>query len=54
MESIETMAARAEPFDHMTVLTDIFGGKPIIRDMRIAGDRVLAMLSAEETRKKPY
>ena len=33
----------------ITVRTDIFGGKPIIRDMRIAVEHVLANLAAGET-----
>ena len=33
----------------ITVRPDIFGGKPIIRDMRIAVEHVLANLAAGET-----
>ena len=30
------MASEAELLDRITVRADVFGGKPIIRDMRIA------------------
>ena len=33
----------------ITVHPDIFGGKPIVRDMRIAVEHVLANLAAGET-----
>ena len=36
----------SELLDHITVRPDVFGGKPIIRDMRIAVEHVLAMLAA--------
>lgn len=32
--------------DRITVRADIFGGKPIVRDMRIAVEHVLGMLAA--------
>ena len=32
--------------ERITVRTDVFGGKPIIRDMRIAVEHVLGMLAA--------
>ena len=32
--------------DRVTVRADIFGGKPIVRDMRIAVEHVLGMLAA--------
>ena len=35
--------------DRITVRPDAFGGKPIIRDMRIAVEHVLANLAAGET-----
>ena len=35
--------------DRITVRPDVFGGKPIIRDMRIAVEHVLGMLAAGET-----
>ena len=33
----------------ITVRPDVFGGKPIIRDMRIAVEHVLGMLAAGDT-----
>ena len=33
----------------ITVCADIFGGKPIIRDMRIAVEHLLGMLAAGDT-----
>ena len=45
----ETTTATGELLDRITVRTDIFGGKPIIRDMRIAVEHVLAMLAAGDT-----
>ena len=33
----------------ITVRADVFGGKPIIRDMRIAVEHILAMLAAGDT-----
>ena len=49
MHQGETMTATGELLDRITVRTDIFGGKPIIRDMRIAVEHVLAMLAAGDT-----
>ncbi len=43
------MAANPELLDRITVRADIFGGKPIIRDMRIAVEHVLGMLAAGDT-----
>ena len=40
------MAGEAELLDRITVRADVFGGKPIIRDMRIAVEHVLGMLAA--------
>ena len=40
------MATDGELLDRITVRTDVFGGKPIIRDMRIAVEHVLGMLAA--------
>lgn len=39
----------AELLSRITVRADVFGGKPIIRDMRIAVEHVLAMLAAGDT-----
>lgn len=38
-----------ELLDRITVRGDVFGRKPIIRDMRIAVEHVLAMLAAGDT-----
>ncbi len=35
--------------DRITVRPDVFGGKPIIRDMCIAVEHVLGMLAAGDT-----
>ena len=43
------MTREAELLDRITVRADIFGGKPIIRDMRIAVEHVLGNLAAGET-----
>ncbi len=42
------MATDAELLNRITVRSDVFGGKPIIRDMRIAVEHVLGMLAAGE------
>ena len=38
-----------ELLSRITVRPDVFGGKPIIRDMRIAVEHVLGMLAAGDT-----
>jgi uncharacterized protein (DUF433 family) len=43
------MNRETELLRRITVRPDIFGGKPIIRDMRIAVEHVLANLAAGET-----
>ena len=43
------MIREHELLDRITVRPDVFGGKPIIRDMRIAVEHVLANLAAGET-----
>ena len=45
----ETMSNQSELLERITVRTDVFGGKPIIRDMRIAVEHVLGMLAAGDT-----
>ena len=35
--------------ERITVRADVFGGKPIIRDMRIAVEHILGMLAAADT-----
>lgn len=42
----KTMTGNTELLDRITVRADVFGGKPIIRDMRIAVEHVLEMLAA--------
>ena len=51
------MTSPADLLDRITVRADVFGGKPIIRNMRIAVEHVLAMLAAgdsEETILREY
>lgn len=43
------MTQEAELLARITVRPEIFGGKPIIRDMRIAVEQVLGKLVAGET-----
>lgn len=43
------MTANPELLQRITVRADVFGGKPIIRDMRIAVEHVLGMLAAGES-----
>lgn len=43
------MTTHAELLDRITVRADVFGGKPIIRDVRIAVEHVLGMLAAGDT-----
>ena len=45
----KSMSNQSELLDRITVRADVFGGKPIIRDMRIAVDHVLGMLAAGDT-----
>jgi len=40
------MSNNSDLLDRITVRADVFGGKPIIRDMRIAVEHVLGMLAA--------
>ena len=40
------MNTDAELMERITARDDVFGGKPIIRDMRIAVEHVLGMLAA--------
>ena len=40
------MTNEKELLDRITVRPEVFGGKPIIRDMRIDVEHVLAMLAA--------
>ena len=43
------MTQEAELLERITVRPGVFGGKPIIRDMRIAVEHVLANLAAGQT-----
>lgn len=43
------MKTEDQILDRITVRPDVFGGKPIIRDMRIAVEHVLAMLAAGDS-----
>ena len=43
------MTADPELLEHITVRAGVFGGKPIIRDMRIAVEHVLGMLASGDT-----
>ena len=40
------MTTDTDLLERITVRADVFGGKPIIRDMRIAVEHVLGMLAA--------
>ena len=43
------MTTDTELLSRITVRPDVFGGKPIIRDMRIAVEHVLGMLAAGDS-----
>lgn len=43
------MSNEFDLLDRITVRADVFGGKPIIRDMRIAVEHVLGMLAAGDS-----
>lgn len=43
------MSQEVELLERITMRPEIFGGKPIIRDMRIAVEHVLANLAAGES-----
>lgn len=43
------MTQEAKLLDRISIRTDVFGGKPIIRGMRIAVEHVLGMLAAGDT-----
>lgn len=46
------METNAETMARITVRPDVFGGKPIIRDLRIAVEHILGMLAAGDTPEK--
>jgi uncharacterized protein (DUF433 family) len=43
------MTTNTELLKRITVRSDVFGGKPIIRDMRMSVQHILGMLAAGET-----
>ncbi len=43
------MSSDEELLNRITVRADVFGGKPIIRDMRVAVEHILGMLAAGES-----
>ena len=43
------MPTREELLERITVRPDVFGGKPIIRDMRMAVEHILGKLAAGDT-----
>ena len=43
------MPTEAELLERITVRPDVFGGKPIIRDMRMAVEHILGKLAAGDT-----
>ena len=43
------MNTHSELLKRITVRADVFGGKPIIRDMRIAVEHIMGMLAAGDT-----
>ena len=43
------MTTEHELIKRITVRADVFGGKPIIRDMRISVEHVLGLLAAGDT-----
>ena len=43
------MTTERQLLERITVHADVFGGKPTIRDMRIAGEHILGMLAAGDT-----
>ena len=44
-----TMTTENELLERITARPDVFGGKPIVRDMRIAVEHILGMLAAGDT-----
>ena len=43
------MATERQLLERISVHPDVFGGKPMIRDMRIAVEHILGMLAGGET-----
>ena len=46
MDDEGSMTTDSDLLERITVRADVFGGKPVIRDMRIAVEHVLGMLAA--------
>jgi uncharacterized protein (DUF433 family) len=46
---MESAMPNEELLRRITVRPDVFGGKPIVRDMRISVELILAMIAAGET-----
>ena len=51
MDDGGNMTTDTDLLERITVRADVFGGKPIIRDMRIAVEHVLGMLAAGGPRR---
>ena len=45
------MTTEEELLQRITTRPDVFGGKPIVRDMRIAVEHILGMLAAGDTQR---
>lgn len=43
------MTTETELLERITASPEVFGGKPIVRDMRIAVEHILGMLAAGDT-----
>ncbi|MCY3851662.1 MAG: DUF433 domain-containing protein [Acidimicrobiaceae bacterium] len=43
------MTKQAALLERITVRPDVFGGKPIVRDMRMAVEHILSMLASGDT-----
>ena len=46
------MTANNELLSRITARTDVFGGKPIVRDMRISVELILSLLSQGATQEE--
>lgn len=44
-----TVTTERELLERITVRPDVLGGKPVVRDMRIAVEHILGMLAAGDT-----
>ena len=52
-ERVMTITAENELLQRITARPDIFGGKPVVRDMRIAVEHILGMLAAGDSAQLP-